>query len=168
VLLESDLENEHDFVSAALRSGYRGKFLVMSSSAEPKDSAHALKRGVSGVFLKTESVARLLQAVRAVAQGEIWIDPKVIQGLVERFPEDGSRGEHDFPPLSEREHRVLGGIIDGLSNKKIGDALTISEGSVKAVVQQLFEKAGVRTRSQLVRIAMERSLNAVGRQISGG
>jgi DNA-binding NarL/FixJ family response regulator len=120
------------------------------------------------VFLKTESVARLLQAVRAVAQGEIWIDPKVIQGLVERFPEDGSRGEHDFPPLSEREQRVLGGIIDGLSNKKIGDALTISEGSVKAVVQQLFEKAGVRTRSQLVRIAMERSLNAVGRQISGG
>jgi two-component system nitrate/nitrite response regulator NarL len=50
---------------------------------------------------------------------------------------------------------VLQGVFEGLSNKEIGVRLTISESSVKAALQQLFHKTGVRTRSQLVRIALE-------------
>ena len=48
------------------------------------------------------------------------------------------------------------GILDGLTNKEIGLKLKASESSVKAVIQELFQKAGVRTRSQLVRIAIEK------------
>jgi DNA-binding NarL/FixJ family response regulator len=48
------------------------------------------------------------------------------------------------------------GILDGLSNKEIAVAINASESSVKAVIQELFRKAGVRTRSQLVRIAIEK------------
>jgi two-component system, NarL family, nitrate/nitrite response regulator NarL len=48
------------------------------------------------------------------------------------------------------------GILDGLANKEIARNLNISETSVMAVVQELFRKAGVRTRSQLVRIAIEK------------
>lgn len=51
---------------------------------------------------------------------------------------------------------MLKGVFEGLTNKEIGHRLTISESSVKAVLQQLFEKTGVRTRSQLVRIALEK------------
>ena len=57
--------------------------------------------------------------------------------------------------LSEREREVLRGVFDGLANKEIGSRLGISESSVKAVMQQLFQKTGVRTRSQLVRIVLE-------------
>ena len=60
--------------------------------------------------------------------------------------------------LTEREQKVLLGILGGLTNKKIGCKLGISEGRVKASVQQLFGKAGVRTRSRLVREALEGSL----------
>jgi two-component system nitrate/nitrite response regulator NarL len=51
---------------------------------------------------------------------------------------------------------VLRYVFEGLSNKEIGQQLGISEGSVKAALQQLFARTGVRTRSQLVRIAVER------------
>lgn len=51
---------------------------------------------------------------------------------------------------------MLKSVFEGLTNKEIGGRLQISESSVKAVLQQLFDKTGVRTRSQLVRIALEK------------
>jgi DNA-binding NarL/FixJ family response regulator len=59
-------------------------------------------------------------------------------------------------PLSSRQSEVLRGILDGLANKEIAWKLNASESSIKAVIQELFRKAGVRTRSQLVRIAIEK------------
>ena len=61
--------------------------------------------------------------------------------------------------LSERERQVLSFILEGLANKQIADRLQISESAVKASLQQLFAKTGVRTRSQLVRIALEQFRN---------
>ena len=66
-----------------------------------------------------------------------------------------SRVEH-ARPLSARQSEVLRGILDGLANKEIAWKLNASESSIKAVIQELFRKAGVRTRSQLVRIAIEK------------
>ena len=57
--------------------------------------------------------------------------------------------------LTERERDVLRAVFGGLANKEIADRLGISESSVKAALQQLFAKTGVRTRSQLVRVALE-------------
>ena len=59
--------------------------------------------------------------------------------------------------LTEREEQVLQGVFEGLANKEIGARLRVSESAVKATLQQLFRKTNVRTRSQLVRIALEGS-----------
>jgi anti-anti-sigma factor len=61
------------------------------------------------------------------------------------------------PLLTEREQAVLKGVFDGLTNKEIASHLHITEASVKFTLQQLFEKTGARTRSQLVRIALQYS-----------
>ena len=58
--------------------------------------------------------------------------------------------------LTERQRLVLRAILDGLSNKEIAARLEVSETAIKASIQELFAKAGVRTRSQLVRAALER------------
>jgi two-component system nitrate/nitrite response regulator NarL len=58
--------------------------------------------------------------------------------------------------LTAREMEVLQGVFQGLANKEISARLKISEGAVKAVVQQLFRKNSVSTRGQLVRVAMEK------------
>jgi len=62
----------------------------------------------------------------------------------------------ELVPLNTRETEVLRSLVQGLANKEIAARLEISESAVKNTIQQLFAKAGVRTRSQLVRVALEK------------
>lgn len=95
-----------------------------------------------------------MSAIRRVADGEIWLDPLALRALV------GGRAAPEYDPqikpLTARQNEVMRGILDGLTNKEIALKINSSESSVKAVIQELFHKAGVRTRSQLVRIAIEK------------
>ena len=65
--------------------------------------------------------------------------------------------------LTDRERQVLQGVFEGLANKEIAARLGITEGAVKSGLQQLFQKTHVRTRSQLVRMALEGSLGIAGK-----
>jgi DNA-binding NarL/FixJ family response regulator len=162
VLLHLDLgwEDGNEFMSAAREAGYRGKFLIVTGTADARNSAIALKLGASGIFLKSEPPNRLVQAIRLVVSGDVWVDQKVIQlladQLVDRYLQVEDHGSRNI--LGDRDQKVLLGILGGLTNKKIGGGLGLSESSVKNIVQQLFQRAGVRTRSQLVRVALEGSL----------
>ena len=78
----------------------------------------------------------------------------MIQLLTERVEE---RGDERDLILTAREEHVLEGVFEGLSNKEMAARLNVSESAVKTTLQQLFRKSGVRTRSQLVRIALEGS-----------
>ena len=70
------------------------------------------------------------------------------------FPAAVERREH--AALNNRETEVLRLLVQGLANKEIAGRMEISESAVKNTMQQLFAKSGVRTRSQLVRVALER------------
>ena len=158
VLLDYDLGEDHGshFLAAARRAGYTGKVLMVTAGMSAKESSSALHLGASGIFLKHNSPGTLAKAVRLIMGGEIWVDPKVIQLMADRLDE---RDEGRVSALlTEREQQVLRGIFEGLTNKEIGAQLGVTDGAVKATLQQLFQKTGVRTRSQLVRIALEGSL----------
>ena len=86
--------------------------------------------------------------------------PDAVTGLVKAVETEGRQSRKN--QLSERERDVLKGVFAGLSNKEIGADLKISEASVKSALQQLFVKTGVRTRSQLVRVALEEYGSAWG------
>lgn len=165
VLIESDSDTSRagELVSAAIRGGLTGKVIVLTGILDASASARALKLGASGIFLKSDSADRLMHAIRAVAMGQLWIDPRIIRMFADRYPVEQ---RIDSDGLTDREQKVLLGIMGGLSNRRIGEGLNLSESSVKAVVQQLFEKTGVRTRSQLVRIGMTRSLPPVSTSAS--
>lgn len=156
ILVDAGIAKE--FIPSARKARYPVKTLVIASEIDASSSAIVLKYGASGIFLASDSSSRLFQAIRLVAHGETWLDQKVIQLLAERYQhyEDGW-----FGTLPERERSVVQGIVDGLSNKKIGAQMGVSESTIKAILQNLFSKAGVRTRSQLVRIALERPPHSV-------
>jgi len=156
-------EGGEDIISAARGAGYKGRFLMVAGSAEAVEICAAFKRGASGIFLKSESLDRLVQAIKLVASGAMWVDQKVIQLLAERLL-DHLQLDHRTSRnlLTEREERVIQGIIGGLTNRKIGENIGVSESAVKFVVQQLFRKAHVRKRDQLVRLALAGSLSAAG------
>ena len=150
VLLGVDTAQE--FIRCARKNRHQGKYLVLASELDTAASAELLRCGASGIFLTSDPPHRLMQAIRLVAAGEAWVDLKVVQFLAERYPRFETKWKNN---LSEREQNVLRGVVDGLSNRKIGNQIGVSESTIKAALQQLFKKAGVRTRSQLVRIALE-------------
>src|SRR5271157_1917752 len=108
-----------------------------------------------GILLKHSSLNQLIAAIRSVAAGEPWLSDKAAKALLESR-HGAPSGSEPARPLTQRQSEVMRGILDGLTNKEIAFNLKSSETSVKAVIQELFQKAGVRTRSQLVRIAIEK------------
>jgi DNA-binding NarL/FixJ family response regulator len=156
VLLDYDLGEEPGtyFLNESKRVGFAGRVLMVTGGMSDEVMLRALDHGASGIFLKNSPLAELMQAIRRVMQGETWIDSGMVKVLIA-----GARrhsGEVKQESLSARERSVLHCVFEGLGNKEIGQQLGISEGSVKAALQQLFARTGVRTRSQLVRIAVER------------
>jgi two-component system nitrate/nitrite response regulator NarL len=159
ILLDHDLGEQDGLGVLATLKGLRfaGKILFVTAGMSDEETRSAVSRGASGIFLKHSSPADLLTAIRRVAAGEQWFDRKALLALSSGSREANlHRGKSDgVPPFNPREQSVLDEIFSGLTNKEIAAKLNISEGYVKAVLQQLFAKTGVRTRSQLVRIALE-------------
>jgi DNA-binding NarL/FixJ family response regulator len=158
ILLDFDLAGTpaSQSIPSLRRTGYAGRILMVTAGMTADESTLALKLGASGVFLKHNSPSMLTQAIRRVAGGATWVDQRAMRLMGERF--DRPADAHGRELLTEREHSILEGVFEGLTNKEIGVRVGASESAVKATLQQLFHKTGVRTRSQLVRIALERSL----------
>ncbi|HEV2134301.1 MAG TPA: response regulator transcription factor [Terracidiphilus sp.] len=157
VLLDFDLETEQGsrLLAEISHRETRPRVLMVTAGMSSNGMRSVLEQGASGIFLKHSSPSQLAEAIRRVMDGEMWLDPRTVKPVVESTfsnpREDSSRSS-----LSSREKAVLKNILEGASNKKIADTLHLSESSVKAILQQLFAKTGVRSRSQLVRLAIER------------
>jgi two-component system nitrate/nitrite response regulator NarL len=155
VLLDSNLGEEqvNQFLWAFRAKGHAGRVLILTAGMTAIACSVALQLGAAGVFLKNNSASLLANVIRRVQSGEVWVDPGVIRLLADaRHPREPDDSIH---PLTQRQERVLQGIVDGLTNKEIGSLLGISESAVKATMQALFQKTSVRTRGQLVWIAMQ-------------
>jgi DNA-binding NarL/FixJ family response regulator len=155
VLLDYDLgpERAPDFLDRIRALGLAPRVLMVTAGITPSESVQVLNGGACGLFLKHSSPALLAEAIRRIDAGETWVDQRCLRDIVQVASHtEGRPASKDF---TERERAVLRGVFEGLSTKEIGARLEISESSVKAALQQLFHKTGVRTRSQLVRIALE-------------
>jgi len=157
ILLDYDLGAEAGTELLARLDERHGKTKVLMVTAGLSDemTLRAMECGASGVFLKHSSPDLLIAAIRRIAEGGAWLDNTALKSLLAG---GRARDQHAERPagLTVRQTAVLRGILDGLANKEIAARLHTSESSVKSVIQELFRKAGVRTRSQLVRIAIEK------------
>src|SRR5262252_9290375 len=157
VLLDYDLGRQtgSDFLQEAKLIGFQGKVLIVTAGLSHVEGPELMRLGASGIFMKHSSAATLSQAIRQVMSGGVWFEQEYLRRMFDAPLTENLDERASNQQLSERERRVLRYILEGLTNKQIADRLDISESSVKATLQQLFEKAGVRTRSQLVRVALE-------------
>lgn len=153
VLLDHDLgaERASQFLPAARQLGYEGRVLVVTAWVSDTEARRLLRQGVNGIFLKQGALSELAGAVRTVAAGGTWID----RSLTAIAEDKGAAPQAAAPVFNERQRKVLRFVLEGLSNKEIAWRLQISESYVKAILQSLFQKTGVRTRGQLVRVAVE-------------
>jgi two-component system, NarL family, nitrate/nitrite response regulator NarL len=154
ILLDVDLGPERalDFVIAAKRANFEGRILVLTAGLSGTEAVQLVQAGVVGILHKRHSTGVLCETIRQVAAGEVCLEKDYLQHLFRSV--DRTQGPLQ-PKLTERDKTVLRFIFQGLTNKEIAGRLDISEGAVKASLRQLFEKLKVRTRAQLVKIALE-------------
>jgi len=153
VLLDYDLgqRDGREFIRLARQLGFAGKVLVVTAGVEREQAADLIRNGISGIFMKHNSAALLVEGIRHVLAWKVWFDRELLQAAMGASSVQESKGER----FTERERQVLSYVFEGLINKEIAERIGVSESSVKATLQQLFSKTGVRSRSQLVRIALE-------------
>jgi DNA-binding NarL/FixJ family response regulator len=116
----------------------------------------ALSAGASGFVLKDDSPEQLLAAIRTVAAGDALLSPTVTKKVIKQF----ARHPRPAPPkelgeLSERERDVFRLMAEGMSNSEIGQALFISETTVKTHVTHILQKLNLRDRVQAVVLAYQ-------------
>jgi len=153
VLLDHDLgaERASQFLPAARQIGYEGRVLVVSAWVSDTEARRLIRQGVNGIFLKQGELSELAAVIRTIASGGTWFDRSFAA-----IGEDPAASPQAAPPtFNDRQRKVLRFVLEGLSNKEIAWRLQISESYVKAILQSLFQKTGVRTRGQLVRVAVE-------------
>ncbi len=155
VLLDLDLGQERgsDFLERLRNAPFDGKVLLVTADVNDNEVPNLIRKGISGVFMKHGSPALLIQGIRETMEGRALFGQDQLRRALERV--EVPSADQRRSKLTERERQVLSFVFEGLANKQIADRLQISETAVKASLQQLFAKTGVRTRSQLVRVALE-------------
>lgn len=154
LLLDYSLGEHHsaaDFVVDLRQQGFTGKILLVTAGLPDREALQMIRAGVAGIFHKQHATEDLRRSIREVFEGKVLIEEHYLRKLVQVAAEDQSRNVR----LTDREKQILRFLIEGLANKEIAGQLSVSESAVKASLQTLFSKTGVRTRSQLVRVALE-------------
>lgn len=125
------------------------RILVLSSYEGDEDIHAALAAGAMGYILKHSSDDQITPAIRTLLQGKRWIPLEVASQLAAR-----ERGEI----LSEREREIVRLLVKGEANKQIGDALGITELTVKSHMKNILAKLKVRDRTEAVTVALRRGI----------
>lgn len=107
------------------------------------DCFRALQLGARGILKKTLPVASVLECLRSVGGGNVWIESSISDHVM------GSLDRRASPRLTPREKEIVHHVCAGRRNKEIAEALTITAGTVKVHLMHIFEKTGVKDRFEL-------------------
>ena len=139
------LRERKEFIPALMIAGRIGQ----------QDLLAIVRELETGVFLKSDPPEELQLALQRTMQRGLWISSRLALDLVASTNAEEPKPYDAAITLDVREREILGLVVEGLSNSEISSRLNLSETVVKAALQRLFEKVGVRTRAQLVRFAFE-------------
>jgi two-component system nitrate/nitrite response regulator NarL len=154
LLLDYDLgaHSAEEFVARLRKAGFAGKILLVTAGLPDREALRMIRAGVAGIFHKHKAPDELRRSIRDVHEGKVLIEEHYLRQLVQVATAEDTASVR----LTDREKQILRLLIEGLANKEIAAQLSISESAAKAALQILFNKTGVRTRSQLVRVTLER------------
>ncbi len=132
--------------------------LVLTMHRSDEYFFEMLKAGASGYVLKVANPDELVQAVRMVGNGEIYIYPTMIGHLVRDYLDKVKGDSEDSLAISPREREILNLLAKGYSSKEIADQLFISPSTVHTHRSNLMTKLGLKSRRELTQFAREHGL----------
>ncbi|MBS0442335.1 MAG: response regulator transcription factor [Proteobacteria bacterium] len=137
-----------DVCREILRDFPATRVLMLTSFVDDTLVYDAVIAGAHGYLMKEVDPAGLLEAITSVAAGKSVLTPDVTNRVLRLIRDDPAAGSVDLSSLSAQETRVLALVSDGLTNKEVGEKLTLSENTVKNYLVNIFEKLHVKRRSQ--------------------
>ena len=132
--------------------GIETPVILLSVYAKDEYIFDGLRAGARGYLMKDVGQDELVQAIKTVHEGGSLLQPAIASRLAERIAIDEAMG------LSERQHEVLQLLASGLRNQEIADRLVLSLRTVKFHVENIYQKLGVRSRTEAIRVARERGV----------
>ena len=134
--------------------------IILTMCRTQQQVLHAMKNGAKGYLLKSASSQEVVQAIRTVHNGDMLIEPGMTGAIVRelrRLSSSNSNG-HALDTLSEKEVEILRYVATGMSNKEIADQLAYSEKTVKNYLSVIFQKLGIRDRTQAAIFALRNGI----------
>jgi DNA-binding NarL/FixJ family response regulator len=133
--------------------------LVLTAQAEERYLFPVLQAGGSGYVRKDVADEQLVEAIRVVASGGVYLEPQAQAMLLRGYLTRDQLEDNDpFDRLSPRERQVLQLTAEGYSSREIGERLNVSSKSVETYRSRLMEKLDLGDRPSLVRYALRKGL----------
>ena len=153
--LAMPLLNGLDAAREITRVSPRTRTILLTMHAEDPYVARALQAGVRGYVLKSQAAEDLVQAIREVARGAVYLSPGVSQTVVEAY-----LAKRDLPadPLTPREHQVLQLIAEGKTTKEVASLLGVSVKTAESHRMRIMTKLDIHETAGLVRYAIRQGL----------
>lgn len=134
------------------------RVVVLTATLGDEGLAEALRLGVRGLVLKELAPKLLVQCIRKVHAGELWLEKRTVSSALERLLQREAGKQEAVQALTSREIEIIKQLATGLRNSEIAKRLFISEGTVKMHLHNIYQKLGVDTRLKLSRYAQEKGL----------
>ncbi len=134
------------------------KVLILTMHAESQYLLPLLEAGGSGYVLKSGADRELIEAIRTVHRGEVFLYPAATKLLVDGYLDRSTREDDPYDGLTEREREVLKLVAEGYSGTEIAERLVISPKTVDTYRERIMQKLGIRHRYELVRYALKKGM----------
>lgn len=147
-----DLQMERWVIRDIERLSRVTRVVVLTASERKEDAIASLQMGAHAIVQKAFAVETLMEGIRAVAQGLVWVPPALrdeLRSLIK--PDRPSK-------LSNREKEIIGCVADGLRNAEVAKRLSIGESTVKTHLNNIFQKLQIRDRVKLALYAQRLGL----------
>ncbi|HUR35607.1 MAG TPA: response regulator transcription factor [Vicinamibacterales bacterium] len=132
--------------------------VLLTAAVSDRDAVEGLRLGARGILLKEASPDTLLECIRRVSRGEQWIDSDTMSRAVDTAARRTSLATDPRRILTARELEIVRMIAQGLRNKAIAERLSISEGTVKIHLHNVYEKLDLDGRMELMLHAQKQGL----------
>ncbi len=132
------------------------KIIILTTYDDEGYFQEAMRAGVHGFLLKSESHGTLADSIRAVVQGERIISPSLVSDVVSNYQKLAQDQARRVMGLSADDLQMLNAIAEGASNKDLADQFFMSEATIKRKIQEMLEKMGTSNRTHAIAEAVRR------------
>ncbi|OLC54648.1 MAG: hypothetical protein AUH92_03565 [Acidobacteria bacterium 13_1_40CM_4_69_4] len=147
--------NGLDAAREIMKSSPGTRTIILTQHAEDQYILEALRAGVHGYVLKTQAVSEMIQAIRDVNRGKLYVSPVISNAVIGAYRE---KAAPRLDPLTQREREVVQLVAEGMSTKRIAETLGITVKTAESHRSRIMLKLGIHETASLVRYAVRRGL----------